>query len=247
MFGKVLIANRGEISVRIARALREMGIASVAVYSDADREALHVRVADEAYHIGPTPAAESYLNVEAPDRGRQKERGRGGSPGVRLSGRERDLRAGCGGGGAGLDRTASGGHRGDGEQGGVAPDHGQGRRPHGARHGRLYRLRQGSSTLRRGARLPRCREGFGRAEAARASPSPATPRRPRTPTRGRAGRGRPTSGTARSTSRSTSRSPATSRYRSCGTSTGTPFTSARGTARSNAATRSSSKSARAQP
>jgi acetyl-CoA/propionyl-CoA carboxylase biotin carboxyl carrier protein len=63
VFGKVLIANRGEISVRIARALREMGISSVAVYSDADREALHVRVADEAYHIGPTPAAESYLNV----------------------------------------------------------------------------------------------------------------------------------------------------------------------------------------
>ena len=63
MFGKVLIANRGEISVRIVRALREMGVASVAVYSDADREALHVRVADEAYHIGPTPAAESYLNV----------------------------------------------------------------------------------------------------------------------------------------------------------------------------------------
>ncbi len=64
MFGKVLIANRGEISVRITRALREMGIASVAVYSDADRESLHARVADEAYHIGPTPAPESYLNVE---------------------------------------------------------------------------------------------------------------------------------------------------------------------------------------
>ncbi len=63
MFGKVLIANRGEISVRIVRALREMEIASVAVYSDADREALHVRVADEAYHIGPTPAPQSYLNV----------------------------------------------------------------------------------------------------------------------------------------------------------------------------------------
>jgi acetyl-CoA/propionyl-CoA carboxylase biotin carboxyl carrier protein len=64
VFGKVLIANRGEICVRIVRALREMGIASVAVYSDADREALHARVADEAYHIGPTPASESYLNVE---------------------------------------------------------------------------------------------------------------------------------------------------------------------------------------
>ena len=64
MFGKVLIANRGEISVRITRALREMGIASVAVYSDADRDSLHARIADEAYHIGPTPAPQSYLNAE---------------------------------------------------------------------------------------------------------------------------------------------------------------------------------------
>ena len=64
MFGKILIANRGEISVRIARACREMNLKSVAVYSDIDRGALHTVVADEAYHIGPTPAAESYLNIE---------------------------------------------------------------------------------------------------------------------------------------------------------------------------------------
>ena len=64
MFGKVLIANRGEIAVRIIRALREMGKASVAVYSDVDRDALHVRLSDEAYHVGPTPASESYLKIE---------------------------------------------------------------------------------------------------------------------------------------------------------------------------------------
>jgi acetyl-CoA/propionyl-CoA carboxylase biotin carboxyl carrier protein len=64
VFGKVLVANRGEIAVRVIRALREMGISSVAVYSDADREAFHATLADEAYHIGPTPASESYLKVE---------------------------------------------------------------------------------------------------------------------------------------------------------------------------------------
>lgn len=64
MFSKVLIANRGEIAVRIIRACREMNIESVAVYSDADRDSFHTRLADEAHHIGPTPASESYLNIE---------------------------------------------------------------------------------------------------------------------------------------------------------------------------------------
>jgi acetyl-CoA/propionyl-CoA carboxylase biotin carboxyl carrier protein len=64
MFGKVLVANRGEIAIRVIRALEEMGIASVGVYSEIDRDALHVQRADEAYLLGPGPAPESYLNVE---------------------------------------------------------------------------------------------------------------------------------------------------------------------------------------
>jgi acetyl-CoA/propionyl-CoA/long-chain acyl-CoA carboxylase, biotin carboxylase, biotin carboxyl carrier protein len=64
VFGKVLVANRGEIAVRVIRALNEMGIASVAVYSEVDREAPHVRIADESYLLGPGPAPESYLSVE---------------------------------------------------------------------------------------------------------------------------------------------------------------------------------------
>ena len=64
MFTKILIANRGEIACRVIATAKKMGIATVAVYSDADRDALHVKMADEAVHIGPAPSNQSYIVIE---------------------------------------------------------------------------------------------------------------------------------------------------------------------------------------
>ena len=64
MFGKLLIANRGEIACRVMRTAHRLGIRTVAVYSDADRDALHVAMAGEAWRLGPAPASQSYLDIE---------------------------------------------------------------------------------------------------------------------------------------------------------------------------------------
>jgi acetyl-CoA carboxylase biotin carboxylase subunit len=88
MFKRVLVANRGEIAVRVIRALRDMGIASVAVYSKEDKDALHVRLADMRVCIGEGPARASYLNMDAINFGGPQHGVRGYTSRLRFSFRE---------------------------------------------------------------------------------------------------------------------------------------------------------------
>ena len=92
MFSKILIANRGEIACRVIRTARRLGIRTVAVYSDADAKALHVEMADEAVHIGPAPARDSYLRAEAILDAAKAHRRRGDPSRLRLPVGKRRLR-----------------------------------------------------------------------------------------------------------------------------------------------------------
>ena len=134
MFKRILIANRGEIACRIIKTARRMGIATVAVYSDADKDALHVEMADSAVRIGPPPAAESYLVIDNDRGGLPGERRRGGASGLWLPVRAR---------GVSRSRSQQGRHR-------LHRAEPQGDR----RHGRQDREQEGG---RHRARCPPCR------------------------------------------------------------------------------------------
>ena len=116
MFKKILIANRGEIACRVIRTARRMGIRTVAVYSEADKDARHVELADEAVLIGPPPSAQSYLRDRPHRAGLQGHRRRGRAPRLRLPVGERGVLRGAGEGGHRLHRAEGARDRGDGRQ-----------------------------------------------------------------------------------------------------------------------------------
>ena len=117
MFKRVLVANRGEIAVRVIRALHEIDVEAVAVYSTADADALHVRLADRAVRVGPPPAARELPEHPVGDRGRDHDRLRGDPPRLRLPRREPGLRRGVRGQRPRLHRPARGRDGADGRQG----------------------------------------------------------------------------------------------------------------------------------
>ena len=236
---KILIANRGEIAVRVIRAARELGIATVAVYSELDRDALHVRLADEAYALGGQTAAESYLNTEAILDAIERERRRRRPPRLRLLQRERRLRP---------RRSPSMGVAFIGPPPAAIDEMGDkvSSRKAALRGGapivpgttEFAQSARRDPRLRRGARLAGRHQG--RVRRRRPRHEGRAVGRPRSTTRWTSAQreAKASSAATRSTSSATSRGRATSRCRSSATSTATSCGSRPATARRSAATRS---------
>ena len=233
---RVLVANRGEIAVRIIRAAHDLGLEAVAVYSEADTEAPHVRMADQAVAIGPPPAGKSYLDIEAIVEAARSAGAEARPPRLRVPGRARRLRRRGRGRRPALRRPQARAHRAHGRQGAGARG-GAGRRraddPGQRRRGRGRRRGGG-----RGGRdrLPGRAQGGRRRRRARASASCTTRTRCTRTTRPRPARPRARSTTRASTSSASSPPPATSRCR-CSATASTRSTSTSASARCSAGAR----------
>ena len=240
MFDKILIANRGEIALRIERACKELGVATVAVHSTADADAMHVRLADESVCIG-APALQGQLSQHSGDRrGLRDHRRRRGASGLRLPRRECPLRRNPRGARHHLYRPDRRACQADGRQ-----DRGQGSRDR-ARHPRGAGLRPGHRFRGGQGNRPRHRlsdpgEGGGRRRRARHEAGAVRERARARAYQPRATRRAPRSATTPSISRNISPIPAISRSRCWATARATPSISASATARCSGATRSSGR------
>ena len=162
MFKRILIANRGEIACRVIKTARRMGIETVAVYSEADRDALHVEMADEAVLIGPPAAAESYLLIDKIVEACRKTGARGRASRLRLPVRARGVSARAGGGRHRLHRPQSRRHRRDGRQDRIQEGRRQGQGLDRAGPSRRHRGRKACGEDRRRDRLSRDDQGLRR-------------------------------------------------------------------------------------
>ena len=162
MFKKILIANRGEIACRVIRTARRMGIKTVAVYSDADARAPHVKMADESGAARAAAGGESYLKAELIIDACKATGAEAVHPGYGFLSRARELRQGAGQGRDRLHRPAAQGHRGDGRQDRIQEAGAEGRRQRRPRLSRRYRDHRRGGEDRRRHRLSGDDEGLGR-------------------------------------------------------------------------------------